>query len=108
MVKYLGVAATATWLPIGAQIAELILAKPAIPFAPGAGAVKVGHKEMARRTRTRSGPKGRNCGRHHMTRSALIIYRQRSENIPRSGRWSLQCGADIVGFGNKGLCSKVL
>lgn len=39
--KYLCVAATVTCLPIGAQIAEPILAKTAIPFVTGSGAVKL-------------------------------------------------------------------
>jgi hypothetical protein len=41
IVKYLCVAATVTCVPISAQIAEPILVKTAIPFAPDAGAVKL-------------------------------------------------------------------
>ena len=41
VVRCLWVAATVTCLPMTAQIAEPILVKTAIPFAPGAGAVKL-------------------------------------------------------------------
>jgi hypothetical protein len=41
IIEYLCVAATLTTIPISAQMAEPILAKTAIPFAQGAGAVKL-------------------------------------------------------------------
>jgi hypothetical protein len=89
------------------------LAKPAIPFAPGAGAVKLDYKKWPGDANAVGPKRKENCGWHHMTRSALIITGSAPDNIPCSGRIG-RCNKELelsrsgIKFGNKGLRSEVL